>query len=356
MGLRGIRYNKMDPWDILLIINTMNNAVCHTLEEAAQKLNLSETVLVRLSQAFKMPVSAYDSVDGVSLGGLSFKDDPLFMESDLAFFRELKERLVSGETLESLKRRPPKSVSTTAPKRPLAIRPSISVDTPITINAILRRNAEQIQLETSSPEASASDEPEKTMMRQLDNPNLFSKMAERSFKHYKHQNGVGLGQVFKKILNGIALVLLEPETMLQPLSPAESTEKSLAVSPPPPITLSIGGHSPFLAKPILNRDFRSLALSSPALETVLLDDRQQDSQSAVSEDEILLLSVTAFDSNVSIEETLEQVEEEDLPHSSSLSSAPLGNAVYSRTLDNRISQAARQLKERALSPARHHSS
>ena len=32
--------------------------LCYTLEEAAERLNLSETVLVRLSQYFKVPKAA----------------------------------------------------------------------------------------------------------------------------------------------------------------------------------------------------------------------------------------------------------------------------------------------------------
>lgn len=72
--------------------------VCYSLEEAAEKLGVSETVLVRLSQYFKMPVDAYED-----LGYLSFKGDLTFLERDLHFFREVRERLLEGESLEEVK-------------------------------------------------------------------------------------------------------------------------------------------------------------------------------------------------------------------------------------------------------------
>lgn len=74
--------------------------LCYTLEEAAEKLKLSETVLVRLSQYFKVPRTAYEDV-----GYLSFKGDLAFTEQDLAFFRQAKERLLSGQSLDEVKSR-----------------------------------------------------------------------------------------------------------------------------------------------------------------------------------------------------------------------------------------------------------
>src|SRR4051794_19897343 len=74
--------------------------LCYTLEETADRLNLSETVLVRLSQYFKVPKSAYEDI-----GYLSFKGDLAFSDQDIAFFRQVKERLLAGENLEEVKGR-----------------------------------------------------------------------------------------------------------------------------------------------------------------------------------------------------------------------------------------------------------
>lgn len=353
MGLSNFRYNKRDPykldsWEILFIINTMNHVVCHTLEEASQRLNLSETVLVRLSQYFKVPASAYDSVDGLSLGGLSFKDDPLFMETDLAFFRELKERLVSGETLESLKRRPPKpvskpdSVSVASAKRPLSIRPMASGETPITLSAALRdaENAKPLLMETDiqltpltgfQATHGSEDAVTQVEMRVLHNPNLLSKLAERSFKHYKHQNGVGFGQVFKKILNSLAEVILEPETALKSVTGAFSQE----TTPTAVKSFQSGGASerlPFMSAPVAISDFWSLS-PVPSKKS------QKNEPAEFLEEGIPALINPAAD----LPDGVALAAEREFP------SAP-SRAVYSRNLDDRISQAARLLKARALNP------
>lgn len=72
--------------------------VCYSLEDAADKLGVSQTVLVRLSQYFKMPADAYEEA-----GYLSFKGELTFLERDIHFFKEVRERLLEGENLESIK-------------------------------------------------------------------------------------------------------------------------------------------------------------------------------------------------------------------------------------------------------------
>lgn len=72
--------------------------ICYSSDEAAEKLGVSETVLVRLSQYFKIPVDAYESE-----GFLSFKGDLSFSEQDIRFFRMVRERLLEGESLEDVK-------------------------------------------------------------------------------------------------------------------------------------------------------------------------------------------------------------------------------------------------------------
>ncbi|MBX2861391.1 MAG: hypothetical protein KTR14_09150, partial [Vampirovibrio sp.] len=74
------------------------NSICYSLTEAAQRLEISETILVRLSQYFKVPEDGYDEE-----GYLSFKGDLLFMDDDLAFFRRVHEQLLAGKSLEAIK-------------------------------------------------------------------------------------------------------------------------------------------------------------------------------------------------------------------------------------------------------------
>ncbi|MBY0450555.1 MAG: hypothetical protein K2X01_08030 [Cyanobacteria bacterium] len=71
---------------------------CFDLGQAATQLNMSETVLVRLSQFFKRPSGAYDAH-----GFLSFKGDLQFDERDLQFFRQVRDRVLTGASLEEVR-------------------------------------------------------------------------------------------------------------------------------------------------------------------------------------------------------------------------------------------------------------
>ena len=85
--------------------------LCYTLDEAGKRLDMSETVLVRLSQFFKVPENAYEAA-----GYLSFKGDLLFSDQDIAFFRQVKERLLAGESLNDVKSRiRPDAIAAPAP-------------------------------------------------------------------------------------------------------------------------------------------------------------------------------------------------------------------------------------------------
>ncbi len=74
--------------------------LCYTLDEAARKLGWSETVLVRMSQYFKVPENAYEES-----GFLSFKGDIDFTDADIHFFNRVKEHLLAGDSLSNIKRR-----------------------------------------------------------------------------------------------------------------------------------------------------------------------------------------------------------------------------------------------------------
>jgi len=75
--------------------------LCYSLTEAAQKLDLSETVLIRLSQFLRVPATAYDNLGRP----VTYKGDLLLTDVDIAFFKQVKDRLLKGESLEDIKRR-----------------------------------------------------------------------------------------------------------------------------------------------------------------------------------------------------------------------------------------------------------
>jgi hypothetical protein len=77
---------------------TQHTHIFYELPQAAEQLDMSETVLVRLSQYFKIPALAYEEE-----GYLSFKGELLFSEPDIRFFKMVKERLMSGATLPQVK-------------------------------------------------------------------------------------------------------------------------------------------------------------------------------------------------------------------------------------------------------------
>lgn len=74
--------------------------LCYSIEEAAKMVDMSEPVLVRLSQFFKVPESGYEDV-----GYLSFKGDLVFTDADIHFFKQVKERILQGETIETIRDR-----------------------------------------------------------------------------------------------------------------------------------------------------------------------------------------------------------------------------------------------------------
>ncbi len=148
--------------------------LCYTLEEAATHLNLSETVLVRLSQYFKVPKSAYEPV-----GYLSFKGDLLFDEQDMTFFRKVKERLLAGEGLDEVKSRMRReeSHSVTDISQPLA-QPAPPVPSP--------------QAEEPSP-------PIPTLQDEAPYKNA----AQRNFERYKSTHHTGLTKVFENMIKEV---------------------------------------------------------------------------------------------------------------------------------------------------------
>ena len=150
--------------------------LCYTLEEAAEKLNISETVLVRLSQYFKVPSTAYEEV-----GYLSFKGDLVFTEPDLAFFRRVKEALVAGESLEQVKQKLPALVQQTSTNTP-SIKPN---------------GLSSHEIGASRPESLGG-------LREIQDPAPYQKAAEKSFERYKSTHRTGLSRVFENMIKDVS--------------------------------------------------------------------------------------------------------------------------------------------------------
>lgn len=74
--------------------------LCYSIQEAANIIDMSEPVLVRLSQFFKVPENAYEDT-----GYLSFKGDLVFNDDDIHFFKQVKNRILQGETIETIRDR-----------------------------------------------------------------------------------------------------------------------------------------------------------------------------------------------------------------------------------------------------------
>lgn len=159
----------------------MTTHLCYTLEEAAVKLNLSETVLVRLSQYFKMPRSAYEAV-----GYLSFKGDLAFTEQDMTFFMQAKERLLAGESLEAVKSRMRED--------------SVALKTsgPSSYASVPKPEQSKI-MEPLIPASSLMGQP----LRKIEDQKPYEKAVAQSFERYKSIHRPGLGKVFENLLKEI---------------------------------------------------------------------------------------------------------------------------------------------------------
>ena len=202
--------------------------LCYTLEEAAEKLNLSETVLVRLSQYFKAPKVAYEEV-----GYLSFKGDLAFSDQDIAFFQQVKERLLAGESLDEVKGRIRENAILTLPAQSEKFQ-----------DALTQTQGWPSLTETtrsqSSPQNAVRDAAQENMlisarMREIEDRTVYEQAAEKSFERYKSMHRTGLGRVFENMLKEVSGVgkkqashpKLKPlrDKVPEPDLPSEATSK-----------------------------------------------------------------------------------------------------------------------------------
>lgn len=148
--------------------------VSYSIDEAAKRLGMSETVLVRLSQFFKIPAETYED------GFLSFKEELFFSESDLHFLKEIRERVLAGENLEQVKNDMLQVKNSPPPHAPYATPPSAT---------------------SSAAYSTSTDEPLDVHM--VEDPATYQQIAERSFKTYKQKNGIGITGIFKSLLKEV---------------------------------------------------------------------------------------------------------------------------------------------------------
>ena len=152
----------------------------YSLDEAARELDISETVLVRLSQTLRVPETAYEET-----GYLSFKGDLSFSDHDISFFRQVKQRLLAGETLEDIKRR--------------------------------IHNPEPLQV--PQPPQTKEAPPLNEVVQ--DTPDDVDALADKNFARYKHQNRPGTLKVFQNMLTELAKGQPKPKPQAPTAKPAE---------------------------------------------------------------------------------------------------------------------------------------
>lgn len=175
--------------------------LCYSLDEAAQQLDVSETVLVRLSQALRVPESAYEES-----GFLSFKGDLSFTDHDITFFRQVKQQLLAGETLEDVKRRirnhGPTALETPTADTPAATEPASFAQT-LTQQADQPVKPQIVRRPSARPEP-APQAAEPVLNEVIEStPEAVDALATKDFERYKHQNRPGAFKLFENILSEI---------------------------------------------------------------------------------------------------------------------------------------------------------
>jgi len=179
--------------------------ICYTLEEAAEKLKFSETVLVRLSQYLKVPRAAYEES-----GYLSFKGDLEFSEQDLAFFSQVKERLLLGESLDDVKNRLPQVVISDVQS---SVENREGEKLKAAISPLQEGRSAQYAVPGAGPDAvqqpdvlggvSSTAPGELPPMREIQDRQPYEKAAEKSFERYKSRHRSNIGKVFENMLKEV---------------------------------------------------------------------------------------------------------------------------------------------------------
>ncbi len=230
--------------------------LCYTLEEAAQKLNMSETVLVRLSQYFKVPATAYESV-----GYLSFKGDLSFSDQDISFFRQVKERLLDGESLEEVKQRiraeggvesTPEFQSVLRGGELERVQPEQATQhinaTGFNAEGASTEISENLRRKPTKEPVSGAAPSSPSPMLELQNELPLKTQAEKDFQRYKGQHHAASSKVFQKMLKEVG-----PTTAREPMFPtfkpvrpkAESLHKVQHPTPKTKVTQPVSEDQPW---------------------------------------------------------------------------------------------------------------
>ncbi len=149
----------------------------YSLDETAEKLGMSETVLVRLSQYFRIPRVAYEKEVH-----LSFKGELYFTHQDLTFFRQIQNRIVDGESLSEIQAQLP-----SLDKKLTATPEAISIASEPTVSKVSKQvvTTEETASKRVSPALSTVSEgsPMTTVHRKkptLPKKGIFQKIAEQT--------------------------------------------------------------------------------------------------------------------------------------------------------------------------------
>lgn len=174
--------------------------LCYTLEEAAEKLKLTETVLVRLSQFFKVPQFAYEES-----GYLSFKGDLAFTDQDIAFFRQVRERLLLGESLDEVRGRIRQPLAAAEP--PLSqSKPADNMEFSRHLNAPGAAPPAESKGSAMTPMPLGQPTSERAVsvpLKEIQDNEPYEKAVAQSFERYKSVHRTGLGRVFENMLKEI---------------------------------------------------------------------------------------------------------------------------------------------------------
>lgn len=159
--------------------------LCYSLTEAAQKLELSETVLIRLSQFLRVPATAYDTLGR----SLTYKGDLLLTDADITFFQQVKERLLKGESLEDIKRRIVPEAIDVLPASGLipALLPSGERAQP----SARGEGQEAVQLQ-----AAMAPKP----LKEIKSAHTLQNVADKTFERYRAEHRTPPQQVFKHLV------------------------------------------------------------------------------------------------------------------------------------------------------------
>lgn len=302
--------------------------LCYSLEEAAQQLGMSETVLFRLSQFLKVPAAAYSEV-----GYISFKGDLTFNEEDIRFFGQVKDRLLAGETLEDVKNR-------IRGQQQSNFTPDVTFDMPVT-----PRPQTMISPEARNPVGV-------TAIESQDN-RILQQAADQNFERYKglHRPNHNPNRVFQNLAQEVvpetsqAVSDIQKPRPSQPLPPVRQPQPQVLPSSPPN----------WQPRPVSGLD--TLMLPEPEADFNPEFDQNFDHDAVATFDEFDIEAMMSQRASMASVEERPLVAEPAVsvsPVQAELESQPWASMIRSaaenpRALNVRLKSAAQALRQKSLS-------